>query len=63
MNFDFGFITEVTKQFLGMFLGIFQVSTANGQSMLKMIDFFGSLGNFFIQVITKIASLFNGAGG
>jgi len=63
MNFDIGSITEITKQVLGIFFGMANISTSNGQSMLKIVDFFGMLGDFFMQAISAIGSLFGGLGG
>jgi len=63
MNFDIGFLTEITKQTLGVFFGMAQISTSNGQSMLKIVDFFGALGNLFVRAISSIGSLFGGLGG
>ena len=63
MNFDIGYITEIAKQFLGAIFAVFQVSTSNGQSMLKIVDFFGALGDLFVRAIQAIGALFGGLGG
>ena len=62
MKFDVGTFTQIAKQFLGAFLGIFQVSTADGQGIMKIIDFFGALGDLFVRAITAIGALFSGSG-
>ena len=63
MNFDFGFITEITKQTLGIFLSMFQVSTSAGQGMMKIVDFFGALGNLAVKAISSIGAFFGGLAG
>jgi len=62
MNFDVGSITEITKQILGAFFAAFQISTTDGQSMLKIVDFFGALGDLFVRAIKAIGALFSGSG-
>ena len=63
MNFDVGFLTEITKQTLGIFLSMFQVNTAAGQGMLKIVDFFGAFGNLIVKAISAIGSFFGGLAG
>jgi hypothetical protein len=60
MNADVGFFTEIIKQTLGVFFGMGQVNTAAGQGMLKIVDFFGALANFFVRGISSIGSFFGG---
>jgi len=60
VNFDVGYITEIAKQALGTLLSMGQVNTAAGQGIMKFVDFFGMLGNFFVKGISAIGSLFGG---
>ncbi|MDR2687619.1 MAG: hypothetical protein LBB75_07690 [Oscillospiraceae bacterium] len=63
MNFDVGFLTEIFKQTLGIFFSMGQVDTASGQGMLKIVDFFGMLGDYFVRGIASLISLFGGLAG
>jgi len=60
MNPNVNFFTEIIKQTLGIFLGMAQVNTTNGQNMLKIVDFFGALVDLVVRGFSSIGSFFGG---
>ena len=56
MNFDFGTITGV---FISLFSGLFGalgLSGETGNGLLKFVEFFGMIGDFFVKLFQKLFS-------
>lgn len=63
LNFDLGGLTNEFMKALGAVFALFYVPDKTGQGLLGFVDFFGTIGEFFMDLIAKLVGLFGGLGG